>query len=287
MELTDIRAVRALLESHGFRLSKALGQNFLVASWVPQRIAAESGVSAADGVLEIGPGVGALTVELAARARRVLCVELDERLRPLLGVTLAACPNVSLHFGDAVKSDLAALCEGELGEKPWRVCANLPYNVTTPLLTALLRAQCFESVTVMIQREVAERVCAAPGSGEYGSFTVLVDWYARAQRLFDVPPECFLPAPKVTSSVVTLTRRAAPPVAVRSEAFFFRVVRAAFNQRRKALPNALGAGLPEVSREQARAALEAMGLPADIRGERLSTLQFGELADRLLAEGKP
>ncbi len=282
MRLTEPDELRALLASHGFRFSRSLGQNFLIAPWVPERIAAESGVTQADGVLEIGPGVGALTGELAARAGRVLCVELDKSLAPVLRETVGGFPNVSVVFADALRSDLPALCAEKLGERPWKVCANLPYNVTTPLLTALLRAGCFETITVMIQREVAARVCAAPGTAEYGSFTVLCGWYAEPERLFDVPPDCFLPRPKVTSTVLTLRRRAAPPAAVRDESFFFRVVRAAFNQRRKALPNALSAGVPGLSREAVRAALAARGLAEDIRGERLSLLQFAALSDALL-----
>ena len=157
MNLTDINEIRALLSRHGFRFSKSMGQNFLTAAWVPQQIAAESGITAADGALEIGPGVGCLTAELAKTAGRVTAVELDERLRGVLGETLADFDNVSVVFADALKADLPAICAETLGERPWKVCANLPYNVTTPLITAFLEAGCFESVTVMIQKEVAAR----------------------------------------------------------------------------------------------------------------------------------
>ena len=174
MNLTDYRDITALLQRHGFRFSKSMGQNFLTAAWVPQQIAAESGITAADGALEIGPGVGCLTAELAKTAGRVTAVELDERLRGVLGETLADFDNVSVVFADALKADLPAICAETLGERPWKVCANLPYNVTTPLITAFLEAGCFESVTVMIQKEVAQRLCAAPGTGEYGAFSVLV-----------------------------------------------------------------------------------------------------------------
>ena len=171
MNLTDYRDITALLQRHGFRFSKSMGQNFLTAAWVPQQIAAESGITAADGALEIGPGVGCLTAELAKTAGRVTAVELDERLRGVLGETLADFDNVSVVFADALKADLPAICAETLGERPWKVCANLPYNVTTPLITAFLEAGCFESVTVMIQKEVAQRLCAAPGTGEYGAFS--------------------------------------------------------------------------------------------------------------------
>ena len=227
MNLTDYRDITALLQRHGFRFSKSMGQNFLTAAWVPQQIAAESGITAADGALEIGPGVGCLTAELAKAAGRVTAVELDERLRGVLSETLADFDNVSVVFADALKADLPAICAETLGERPWKVCANLPYNVTTPLITAFLEAGCFESVTVMIQKEVAQRLCAAPGTGEYGAFSVLVQWYAEPKLLFDVPPHCFVPQPKVTSAVVRMDRRAAPPASVDDEKLFSRRVRPA------------------------------------------------------------
>ena len=281
MNLTNPNEIKALLAEYGFRFSKSMGQNFLIEDWVPERIAAEAGLTETDGVLEIGPGIGVLTVELARRAGKVLCVELDSSLEPILRVTLAGVDNCEVFYGDALKTDLPALCREKLGERPWKLCANLPYNVTTPLLTAFLESGVFETVTVMIQKEVAERICAAPGTGEYGSFTVLVNWYAEAQRLFDVPPGCFLPQPKVTSTVIQLRRRETPPAEVKDRAFFFRVVRAAFNQRRKALPNALTAGINGLDKERVRAALETLGLGADIRGERLSVEQFAALANEL------
>ena len=244
MDLTNYKEVTALLERHGFRFSKSLGQNFLTAAWVPRRIAEEALIAPGDGVLEVGPGVGCLTVELAEKAERVLALELDERLRGVLSETLSEHPNVSVVFADAVKADLRSLCGEYFGGRPVRVCANLPYNVTSPLLTAFLKAGCFESVTVMVQKEVAARLCARPGTAEYGAFTLLVQWYAEAEKLFDVPPDCFMPRPKVTSTVIRLCRRPSPPVRVRDEDFFFAVVRAAFNQRRKTLVNAVSAGRP-------------------------------------------
>lgn len=282
MNLTDYRDITALLQRHGFRFSKSMGQNFLTAAWVPQQIAAESGITAADGALEIGPGVGCLTAELAKTAGRVTAVELDERLRGVLSETLADFDNVSVVFADALKADLPAICAETLGERPWKVCANLPYNVTTPLITAFLEAGCFESVTVMIQKEVAQRLCAAPGTGEYGAFSVLVQWYAEPKLLFDVPPHCFVPQPKVTSAVVRMGRRAAPPASVDDEKLFFRTVRAAFAQRRKTLSNALRSAFSELDRAAIESAMEETGLPPAVRGETLSIAQFAALSNALL-----
>lgn len=282
MNLTDYRDITALLQRHGFRFSKSMGQNFLTAAWVPQQIAAESGITAADGALEIGPGVGCLTAELAKTAGRVTAVELDERLRGVLGETLADFDNVSVVFADALKADLPAICAETLGERPWKVCANLPYNVTTPLITAFLEAGCFESVTVMIQKEVAQRLCAAPGTGEYGAFSVLVQWYAEPKLLFDVPPHCFVPQPKVTSAVVRMDRRAALPASVDDKKLFFRTVRAAFAQRRKTLSNALRSGFSELDRAAIESAMEETGLPPAVRGETLSIAQFAALSNALL-----
>lgn len=282
MNLTDYRDITALLQRHGFRFSKSMGQNFLTAAWVPQQIAAESGITAADGALEIGPGVGCLTAELAKAAGRVTAVELDERLRDVLGETLADFDNVSVVFADALKADLPAICAETLGERPWKVCANLPYNVTTPLITAFLEAGCFESVTVMIQKEVAQRLCAAPGTGEYGAFSVLVQWYAEPKLLFDVPPHCFVPQPKVTSAVVRMDRRTAPPASVDDEKLFFRTVRAAFAQRRKTLSNALRSAFSELDRAAIESAMEETGLPPAVRGETLSIAQFAALSNALL-----
>ena len=284
MDLTNSKEIRTLLERHGFRFSKAMGQNFLVAPWVPREIAESAALTREEGVLEIGPGIGTLTAELAARAGRVLAVELDTRLEPLLRETMKGLENTEIFFGDALKTDLPALCRERLGERPWKVCANLPYNVTTPLITALLQAECFDTLTLMIQKEVAQRICAAPGTGEYGSFTLLVSWYAVPHKLFDVGPECFMPQPKVTSTVIALERRSKPAAEVRDREFFFRLIRAAFSQRRKALPNALAAGVPGLEREEVRLALVRMGREENIRGERLSLEDFAALSNELLCK---
>lgn len=281
MDLTNPSELKTLLTRHGFHFSKAMGQNFLIAAWVPERIAEESGVDAETGVLEVGPGVGCLTRELSQRAGKVLAVELDERLQPVLSETLAGCENTEVLFGDVLKQNLPQLVkEAFPGLRP-AVCANLPYNVTSPLLTAFLEAGCFDTVTVMVQREVAHRLCAKPGTADYGAFTIFTQWHAEPEILFDVSPGCFLPAPKVTSSVVHLKVRQTPPIQVKSEKRFFQVVRAAFNQRRKTLVNALSAGLNDVTKEQAAEAIQACGFDERIRGEALSIEQFAAISDQL------
>ena len=286
MNLTNPSELKLLLGKHGFRFSKAMGQNFLIAAWVPERIASEAGIDESTGVLEVGPGVGCLTHELAQYAGHVLAVELDERLRPVLRETLADCENAEVLFGDVLKQNLPELVKEHFpGLRPV-VCANLPYNVTSPLLTAFLEAGCFETVTVMIQREVAKRLCAKPGTADYGAFTVFTQWHAEPEILFDVSPGCFLPAPKVTSSVVKLTVRKAPPVEVKSEKRFFAVVRAAFNQRRKTLVNALSSGLSGVTKEQITQAIADCGLDEKVRGEALGIAEFARLSDRLDAMAK-
>ena len=282
MDLCNINELKPLLARHGFRFSKSMGQNFLIASWVPERIAAESGADRTCGVLEIGPGVGTLTRELCAQAGKVVSVELDRALLPVLAETLSGFPNVSVVSGDVMKLDLAALTVEELkGLRPC-VCANLPYNITTPVLTRLLESKLFSSLTVMIQREVAARICAPPGTKDYGAFSVFCQYHAECERLFDVPPECFLPAPKVTSTVVRLTPLAAPPVETADEDAFFAVVRAAFAQRRKTLLNALSVVYGRrYSKDTLREILAACGLEENVRGERLGLAEFAALAKRL------
>ncbi|MBR1455699.1 MAG: ribosomal RNA small subunit methyltransferase A [Oscillospiraceae bacterium] len=283
MKLTDIQQIRALLARHGFRFSKALGQNFLIADWVPAEIARSAGIDADTGVLEIGPGIGCLTAELSDRAGKVLAVELDRSLRPILEETLEGRENVELLFGDVLKQDLAALAAERLyGLRPV-VCANLPYNVTSPVLTALIRAGCFGQITVMVQREVAQRICAPAGSAAYGAFGLFVQWHTEPELLFEVPPSCFIPQPKVTSAVIRLTRRAAPPVPVRDEELLQRVIRAAFNQRRKTLVNALGAAFGELTREELARAVEKCGFDTKIRGEVLDIVGFAKISDEIFS----
>ena len=281
MRLTSPAELKALLERHGFRFSKALGQNFLIEPSVPRRIAEASGADESTLALEVGPGVGCLTSELALRAKKVVAIELDNALRGVLAETLGGLENVEIVWGDAAKLDLAALVRERAGALRPVVCANLPYSVTTPLLAAFIEAGCFERMTVMIQREVAQRLAAAPGTKDYGAFTVFVNWHCEVKRLFDVPPECFMPRPRVTSSVAALTPRAEPPCAVRDEALMFRCVRAAFSQRRKTLSNALSNGLGGFERAEVLAALDAAGIDPRSRGETLSGADFARLSDAL------
>ena len=281
MNLTDYNEIRALLARHKFRFSKSMGQNFLTAAWVPEDIAASAGLDEHTGVLEVGPGVGCLTKELSERAGKVVSVELDKALKPVLAETLTGCENVEIVFGDVLKQDLPALVEERMPGMRHVVCANLPYNVTSPLLTAFLEAKCFETVTVMIQREVARRICAGPGSADYGAFGIFVQWHAAPELLFDVPPSCFVPQPKGTSSGIRLTRREKPPVEVMDEALFFRVVRAAFNQRRKTLVNALSSQLPGLEKGQVEEILVSLGFDPRVRGEVLDIAGFASISDKI------
>ena len=281
MDLCNIQDIKALLARHGFRFSKSMGQNFLIESWVPRDIAESSGAGPGTGVLEVGPGIGPLTRELARRADRVVSVELDRSLLPILAETLAGCPNAQVCPGDILKTDIPGLVRERFAGLTPLACANLPYNITTPAITALIEAGCFASITVMIQREVARRICAAPGTADYGAFSVFCQYYTRPELLFDVPPECFLPAPKVTSSVLRMVP-CPPPPEVDDEAHFFRVVRAAFAQRRKTLVNSLSAALgTQLSKEELVSRVLSCGLPENIRGERLSISDFAALSKAL------
>lgn len=274
--------IKALLGRHGFRFSKSMGQNFLIDGQIPRDIAAASGADASCGVLEIGPGIGPLTVELAQLAGKVVAVELDRDLLPILAETLAPYGNTEIVSGDIMKLELDALLAEKLGGLTAVACANLPYNITTPAITALLECGRFSTITVMIQREVAARICALPGSPDYGAFSVFCQYHAETERLFDVGPECFLPAPKVTSSVIRLVPRSSPPPEVEDEALFFRVVRASFAQRRKTLLNGLSAAFGgQVDKDTLRQLIEDCGLPVGVRGERLGIPAFAALAARL------
>ena len=282
MELTDINQIKELLSRHGFRFSKSMGQNFLCRSWVIEQIAEEAGISRETGVLEIGPGIGCLTSELAHCAKKVTSIELDSALKPVLAETLGEFENVDVIFADALKTDLNKVAAEHFeGCKRLVVCANLPYNITSPVLTALIECKAFESITVMIQREVARRICAAENSADYSAFSVFVQWHMRAKMLFDVSPDCFIPAPKVHSSVIKLERRSEPICAVCDEKLMMKLVRAAFNQRRKTLANALSHALPELKKPQILSAIEKLNLPETVRGEALSIAQFAKLSDEL------
>lgn len=281
--LTDIRAVRELLERHGFRFSKALGQNFLINPSVCPRMAEACGVTRDGGVLEIGPGIGVLTHELAQRAGRVVAIELDERLFPVLGETLADHDNVTLIHGDVMKLDLAALLKEQFTRPDGSlmdicVCANLPYYITSPIVMMLLESGLpLQSITVLVQKEAAQRLCATPGTRECGAVTMAVQYYAEARTLFPVSRGSFLPAPKVDSMVMQLTLRAAPPVDAADPVGMFRLIRAGFGQRRKTLPNALGSG--GLTKEQAIAALQQAHLPLTARAEQCTLEDFARLSN--------
>lgn len=283
MDLCDLREIQALLKRHGFRFSKSMGQNFLICAQVPQDIADASGARPDFAVLEIGPGIGPLTVQLAHRAGKVVAVELDKTLLPVLAETLSEFSNVEIVPGDVMKLDLNALVSDKFDGFTPLVCANLPYNITTPVMTRLLESGRFRAITVMIQREVARRVCAQPGTADYGAFSVFCQYHAQCEYRFEVPPECFYPAPKVTSAVVTLTPRPKPEC-VEEEAAFFQVVKAAFAQRRKTLLNCLDSVYGErYSKDELRRIILDCGLPEDIRGERLGIPEFADLAKKLAA----
>lgn len=281
VDVCDIGVMKPLLAQHGFHFSKAKGQNFLTARWVPERIAEDAGVDASAGVLEIGPGIGPLTQQLALRAGKVCAVELDERLKPILEITVGEFPNLQIIWGDVLKQDVKALVQEQFpGLRPM-ACANLPYYITSPILTALLEAECFDSVTVMVQKEVALRMAAKPGTADYSAFTVFCQFYAEPELLFDVPAHCFMPQPKVTSAVVQLKTRKNLPWEILDKGLFFRVVRASFAMRRKKLQNGLAAGFPELGKEGAGQVIAACGLDENVRGETLSIAQFAQLANEI------
>ena len=279
MDLCNSNDIKALLGRHGFRFSKSMGQNFLIQGWVPQDIADASGADQTCGVLEIGPGIGPLTVQLAQRAGKVAAIELDRDLLPILAETLSPFDNVTVIPGDAMKLDLAALAAEQFPGLTPMACANLPYNITTPVITALIEAGCFASITVMIQREVAKRICASPGTADYGAFSLFCQYHTVPEYLFEVPPDCFLPAPKVTSAVIRLVPRTEPVQTLASEELFFRVVRASFAQRRKTLLNGLSAAFGDrLGKDALRQAMTQAGLPEGVRGERLGIPEFARLA---------
>ena len=283
MNLCDYDTIRDLLGRHGFHFSKSMGQNFLIDPQVPADIADASQADLGCGVLEIGPGIGPLTAELAQRAGKVVSVELDKSLLPVLAETMAPYPNVEIVPGDVMKLDLAGLAAEKFQGLTPIVCANLPYNITTPVLTKLIETPCFKTVTVLIQKEVAQRLSAAQGTSDGGSFSLFLQYHMETAYLFDVPREKFLPAPKVTSAVLRCVRRERPAVEVDDEAFFFQVVRGAFLLRRKTLSNSLAAALPEFGKADIQSAMADCGLSPDLRGERLTRQDFARLSHALLA----
>lgn len=281
LNLTDIGTIKDLLARHGFHFSKALGQNFIVNPAVCPRMADESGIDSESGVIEIGAGIGVLTAELAKRAKKVVCIELDTRLLPILDETLADFDNVEIINADVLKTDLAALIEEKFKGMSVYVCANLPYYITSPVIMSLLESKLpLTAITVMVQREAAQRLCAPVGSRLSGAVTVAVDYYAEAKKLFDVSAGSFMPAPRVDSSVIRLDIRKEPSVAVKDEKLFFSMVHAAFGQRRKTASNSISSGTG-ISKDTVARAIEQCGLPPAVRAETLTAPQLAALCDSL------
>lgn len=276
--LSNVSVIRDVLSRHGFSFSKGLGQNFLINPTVCPRMAEMGNAKPGWGIIEIGAGVGVLTAELARRADKVVCIEIDSRLLPVLDETLAEFDNIKIVNEDVLKVDLHRLIEQEFAGMPVAVCANLPYYITSPIIMNLLEAHLpIASLTVMVQKEAAARLCAEPGSREVGAVSIAVRYYSDPKILFQVSRGSFLPAPDVDSTVIRLDVRDRPPVEVGSEEQFFKVVRAAFSQRRKTLPNTLSAGLG-IPKAQAIEMLEKAGIPTNLRAEQLTLDQFALLS---------
>ena len=284
--LTNRAVIRRVMERHGFTFSKALGQNFIVNPSVCPRIAEEGGAAPGVGVIEIGAGIGVLTAELARRAEKVVCIEIDARLLPILAETLGEFQNVTIRNEDVMKADLAAIIANEFPGMEVVVCANLPYYITSPILMSLLEQRLpIRSVTVMVQREAARRICAPPGSRESGAISAAVRYYSEPKILFPVSRGSFLPAPEVDSSVIRLDILPSPPVQAEDEAAFFAVVRGAFSQRRKTILNTLSSalGLPK---DTLRPLLEEAGVSPGARAEELTLPQFAAISNRLFDREK-
>ena len=286
LNVTNPTVMKELLARYGFHFSKSKGQNFLTQRWVPQRIAGETAADERCRVVESRPGDGPLTQELCLRAGKVIALEVDTTLKPVLAETVGEFENLEIIFTDAMKADLPQLVAEKLpGLKPM-ACANLPYDITSPVLSKRLESRCCSSVTVMVQKEVAQRICSKAGSSDYSAFTVFCNYYAEPKLLFDVPPSCFMPQPKVTSAVLTLKMRETPVAEILDEDLFFRVVRAAFAQRRKTLLNALTSGLGGVSKEDLTAILEHCGIAPSVRGETLDIPAFAAISNELYRRNK-
>ncbi len=284
--LSDPGYIKDVLARHGFRFSKSMGQNFLINPTVCPRMVEACGADGEAGVLEIGPGLGVLTKELSRVAGKVVAVELDRRLFPVLEETLAGCSNVELVQGDVLELDLSELFREKFGGRKVYVCANLPYYITSPVLMGLLERELpLESVTVMVQKEAAQRICARPGARECGAVSASVWYHSEPEILFPVSRGSFLPPPHVDSAVIRLKLRREPPVTVEDKAFFFAIVRQAFAQRRKTAANSIAAG-GRFSKAQAEEALALLGAPRDVRAERLSLEQLAELSNKLLAASR-
>lgn len=279
--LSDINVIKEILSAHGFTFSKSLGQNFLINPTVCPRMAEACGADENTGVIEIGAGIGVLTAELAKRAKKVVSIELDTRLIPVLSQTLSDFDNVEVINADVLKTDLHALIKEHFGDMRVVVCANLPYYITSPVIMALLESRIpISAVTVMVQKEAAARLCAPVGSRDAGAVTVAVNYYAEAKKLFDVSAGSFMPAPKVDSSVIRLDIRPEPTVELSDEKFFFKVVKAAFGQRRKTASNSLSAGLG-IPKDRINAAIAAAGFPQAVRAESLDMQALALLSESI------
>ncbi len=281
MNLSDANTLKRLLSQHGFSFKKSLGQNFLIDSSVCPAMA-EASADKNTGVLEIGPGVGVLTKELSAVAKQVVAIELDERLKKLLPITLDGCDNVEIIYGDAMKLDLKSIIKEKFADcERIVVCANLPYYITSPIVMMLLESRLpIESITVMVQKEAAERLCAKVGSRESGAVTVAVNYYATAEILFDVGREAFMPSPNVDSAVIKLNILKEPPINVKSEEKFFSLVKATFAQRRKTFLNTVSNTL-KIDKEKLKSVLCDLNLEPTIRGEQLTMEQLAYISDNL------
>jgi len=272
-----------IIQKYEFMFQKKFGQNFLIDTHVLEKIISSAGVTKEDCVLEIGPGIGTMTQYLAENARQVVAVEIDKNLIPILGETLAGYDNVTVINEDILKVDIKEIAEKYNDGRPIKVVANLPYYITTPIIMGLFESGVpIDNITVMVQKEVADRMQEGPGSKDYGALSLAVQYYAEPEIVANVPPNCFIPRPNVGSAVIRLTRHKEMPVQVNDAEHMFRIIRASFNQRRKTLQNGLS-NSPEIpySKEKILAAIEQMGLPATVRGEALSLAQFAQLSDIL------
>ncbi len=283
-KLSNPQKTIEIIQKYGFDFQKKFGQNFLIDPHVLDKIIAASGITKEDFVLEIGPGIGTMTQYLAEAAREVTAVEIDRNLIPILEETLAGYDNVTVINQDVLKTDLAAIAQEKNGGKPIKVVANLPYYITTPIIMGLFESHVpLDSITVMVQKEVAQRMQAGPGTKDYGALSLAVQYYAEPYIAANVPPNCFIPRPNVGSAVIRLTRYQNPPVAVRDEKLLFSLIRASFNQRRKTLLNGLkNSSELSFTKEEILEALQKAGLPENVRGEALTLEQFAGLADALV-----
>ena len=277
-----------VLQKYNFNFQKKFGQNFLIDTHVLEKIIEESGITKEDFVLEIGPGIGTMTQYLCENAREVAAVEIDKNLIPILADTLSAYDNVEVINDDILKVDINKLAEEKNGGKPIKVVANLPYYITTPIIMGLFESHVpIDSITIMVQKEVADRMQEGPGSKEYGALSLAVQYYAKPEIVVNVPPSCFMPQPKVGSAVIRLTRHENPPVDVDNEKLMFQVIRASFNQRRKTLANGLNNfGSFSLGKEEIQKSIEELGVPVNIRGEALSLEQFAKLSNIINAKMK-